>query len=116
MPLYDYKCKSHGVFQELATITEFQSPKPCPLCNVLSARVIRLPPALSGMAPERRRAMEANEKAAHEPVVSTRELRMEEHRHGKGCGCGDTKRQSNLIYTAQGEKMFPSMRPWMISH
>lgn len=116
MPLYDYKCNSHGVFQELATITEFQSPKPCPLCNVLSVRVIRLPPAMAGMTPERRRAMDVNEKAAHEPVVSTRERGIEEHRHGKECGCASKKRESNLLYTAQGEKMFPSMRPWMISH
>ncbi len=40
-----------------------------------------------------------------------------EHKHGKGCGCGDKPiRKSNLLYTADGNKMFPSMRPWMISH
>jgi hypothetical protein len=38
------------------------------------------------------------------------------HKHGSNCGCNAKKRRSNLMYTAEGNKMFPSMRPWMISH
>jgi len=91
----------------------------------MSARVIVLPPEIASMIKERREAMEANEKASHSPDVMTagefhaREKEKQErraHKHGSNCGCSSKKRQSNLMYTAEGNKMFPSMRPWMISH
>jgi hypothetical protein len=69
------------------------------------------------MAPNKRKAMETNERSRHEPVFSTKERRQEDHHHRHGCGCQNhSTSKSNLMYTAQGEKMFPSMRPWMISH
>lgn len=120
MPLYDYKCQEHGLFHALTAMDEYADPKPCPECGVLSSRVIVLPPQLFAMDDAARRASEANEKSRHEPVFSTPERRREEaerhaHRHGSGC-CHTPLRQSNLFYTADGKKMFPSMRPWMISH
>jgi len=30
MPLYDYKCQQHGVFSELTTIANMESPVDCP--------------------------------------------------------------------------------------
>jgi hypothetical protein len=78
--------------------------------------------ALAQTAANYPRASSRNEKSAHEPVFSTVEYRQEqkarrEHKHGKGCGCGDKPiRKSALMYTADGNKMFPSARPWMISH
>lgn len=126
MPLYDYKCPDHGVFQELASMEHHDKPAFCPQCKTLSARVIVLPPEVANMIRERREAMEANEKASHSPEVMTasefheREKEKQErraHKYGSSCGCGSQKkRQSNLMYTAEGNKMFPSMRPWMISH
>lgn len=35
MPVYDYKCKDHGVFQELATMADHD--KPCPLSAMRTA-------------------------------------------------------------------------------
>lgn len=68
------------------------------------------------MPKERRQAFATNEKAQHEPVFSTDESRSIRKEDG-GCGCGShKKRNSKLMYTARGEKFFPSMRPWMISH
>lgn len=126
MPLYDYKCPEHGVFHELASVEHHDKPAFCPQCQTLSARVIVLPPAIAQMIKEQREAMERNEKASHEPEVMTasqfheREQEKQErhnHKHGSGCGCqSGKKRRSNLLYTAEGNKMFPSMRPWMISH
>ncbi len=126
MPLYDYKCQSHGVFHELATLDESATPCACPVCGELSARVIMLSPSLIGMDAERRQAMERNERARHEPVFSNNEYRQEQaerrafhKRHHKGCGCGAEDApigKSRLFFTADGKKMFPSMRPWMISH
>lgn len=118
MPLYDYKCTSHGVFQELVPLAAFDQPCACPQCGTLSPRVILFSPQFLAMAEERRKAFATNEKARHEPVFSNKEIREEasKHKHGKDCGCHSQQRKSNLLYTADGSKVFPSMRPWMISH
>lgn len=122
MPLYDYKCGQHGLFYELATLEDSAKPCACPQCGALSARVIVLAPDILAMKQEKREAHRRNEQSANEPVFSTLEYRQDqqarrEHKHGRGCGCGDKPiRKSALMYTADGKKMFPSMRPWMISH
>lgn len=123
MPLYDYKCAEHGVFQEMVMLADFDKPCACPQCGVQSPRVILFSPEFLAMAEERRKAFETNEKARHEPVFSNRSIRedaqreLRKHKHAPDCGChSDKKRKSNLMYTADGSKIFPSMRPWMISH
>ena len=115
MPVYDYKCEQHGAFYELATFDEAHQPQACPVCSALSPRIIRLPPEILDMAPERRKAFATNEKAQHEPVISTKDRRSHDHEHANGCGCQHGKK-SKLMYTARREKMLPSMRPWMINH
>lgn len=116
MPLYDYKCQTHGVFQELATLSDYDQPCPCPQCGQLAARVIVLAPDILNMAPNRRHAFATNEKACHEPIVSTAASRDADPK-ASGCNCNSNpNRPSRLMYTADGKKFFPSMRPWMISH
>ncbi len=115
MPVYDYKCASHGIFYGLATLAESAAPGHCPVCGVLSPRIICVPRGILDMAPETRTALARNEKSQHEPVISTAERRQEDTQHAKHCGCHKpVKRQ--LLLTANGDKMFPSARPWMISH
>ena len=129
MPVYDYKCPEHGIFHELATMDDAEKPVKCPQCEEIAPRVLMIPPAVLDMAPDKRAAMERNEKAQFEPIMSTKDTRAEDeerrkfaekhHKHHRGCGCGhqhQDKRVSKLMWTANGEKMFPSMRPWMISH
>lgn len=117
MPVYEYKCNDHGIFYELAMLDESQAPKPCPSCATDSARIIRIAPEVLAMSPSKRKAIETNEKSRHEPVFSNQDRRENDKEHSSGCGC-DTHKPggSKMMYTAQGEKMFPSMRPWMISH
>lgn len=116
MPVYDYKCQEHGVFNDLATMADSDKPCACPSCGELSARIIRLAPTLFGMDSEKKHAHEVNEKNQHEPTHSTSERRAHDHCHAHGCGSERKLSASKLLYTAQGDKMFPSMRPWMISH
>lgn len=127
MPVYDYKCSQHGIFHDLATFEESAQPMPCPHCKELSPRVLIIPPEILDMAPAKKAAIERNEKARHEPLMSTKDSRAEDeqrrkfaethHKHKPGCGCQHHKKgDSKLMWTANGEKMFPSMRPWMISH
>lgn len=119
MPVYDYKCKTHGLFHELSTFDESAQPKACPTCGELSGRIIMINPnALINS--EQSQMIERNQKAQHEPVFSNKEIRAENEEKAKyGCGCHQHQkdnRKSKVFYTAEGNKMFPSMRPWMISH
>ena len=117
MPVYDYKCAEHGVFHELATLNDAAKPAVCPTCKGLSGRVIMVAPEFLGMDPHKRKAESTNEKSQHQPEFSTVERRQQDHHHKNGCGCDKRKPgKSKLMYTANGEKMFPSARPWMISH
>jgi putative FmdB family regulatory protein len=117
MPVYEYKCEAHGVFYGLATIEDSGKPVHCTECGKLSPRVILIAPEILDMSPEARKAAATNEKNQHEPTVSTKDRRESDEEHRHGCGCQEQKPgKSKLMYTAQGDKMFPSMRPWMISH
>lgn len=130
MPLYDYKCVEHGLFHELATMEQSALPCSCPQCGVSSPRVILIPPEVLDMAPAKRSAIAKNERAANEPVIYTRETSeemRERHAHmktkGKSCGCSDHPAagdrgalQQKAVFLADGSKVFPSQRPWMISH
>ncbi len=117
MPVYDYKCKRHGIFSGLATIKDAEKPIPCPQCSALCPRVILLAPSVIDFASARHRANDMNERNQHEPAISTKARRSEDTEHRTGCGC-DKKglATKKLIYTADGKKLFPSARPWMISH
>lgn len=122
MPVYDFKCATHGLFNELKTMDSAGQPCACPHCGVLSPRVILVAPEYLDMKKENRLAHKRNEVATHNPIFSTPDFRAEQnaiqkHHRGSKCGCGERPiRQSGLMYTADGNKMFPSARPWMISH
>lgn len=115
MPVYDYKCSDHGIFYQLATMAESAKPANCPTCNKLSARIICLSPSALSMDEDKKHAHEVNEKSSCEPEFSNNARRAEDEQHSKGCGCKKS-RGSSVLYTAEGNKIFPSMRPWMISH
>ncbi|HEY6530324.1 MAG TPA: zinc ribbon domain-containing protein [Cellvibrionaceae bacterium] len=115
MPVYEYKCAQHGLFFELATMDEAHKPCACPTCSAMAPRVIMINPAFLDMPQSIKQAHAVNEKAQHVPEHSTKARREDDHQHKKGCGC-QNKKSRTLLYTAQGEKMFPSARPWMISH
>lgn len=110
MPLYDYRCAQHGLFHELVPMNASGDCCPCPDCGVLSPRVVLVAPQLLDMAPEKRQAMATNERAAHEPRHGNSHSESEQ-----GC-CHRERSKPTVFYTAEGNKMFPSARPWMISH
>jgi putative FmdB family regulatory protein len=117
MPVYDYKCAQHGIFYALAKMDDHANPHMCPQCKTLSPRVIIIAPQILDMVKEKKLSMDRNEAAQHAPSLSTTESRAENaDRLKHGCGCQYRKQASKLMYTADGNKMFPSMRPWMISH
>ena len=117
MPVYDYKCQEHGIYHELVSMDDSAKPTKCPQCGTLCARIIMVPPTVLDMPEEKRHAHETNEKSQHEPIFSNQDRRTHDHHHACGSGCDSHEiTPSKMLFTASGEKIFPSARPWMISH
>jgi putative FmdB family regulatory protein len=113
MPTYDYECSCCGPFEAIRTLAEYRDPQPCPQCGSASMRVHLGVAAFASMPSERRTAHAINERAAHEPKTAS------SMKHGKGCSCcsGASKGLGGkTVRTAEGAKLFPRKRPWMISH
>jgi putative FmdB family regulatory protein len=105
MPTYDYHCPDCGDFEARRSMAERDQPLSCPVCSAPAGRVLVSAPALADMAGEVRLAMATNERARHEPKLSSN------HRHHAGCGCGTKKPAAS-----SGPRSFANKRPWMISH
>lgn len=117
MPTYDYECPDCGGFDAFRSLARRNEPAECPACGARAPRVLVSAPRLSAIATGTRRAIEANERAAHEPR-SSRDLAggYGRLRHPAGCGCCSTGIRSATVRSPSGAKAFPTKRPWMISH
>jgi putative FmdB family regulatory protein len=122
MPTYDYACPSCGGFDAFRSLADRNEPATCPECSTASPRVFVSAPRLACVSSETRFAMDTNERARHEPR-SSRSLEggmgsYSRLKHPAGCGCcsSSSGKQSATVKAANGNKMFPSKRPWMISH
>lgn len=114
MPTYDYACPDCGGFDALRSIAQRDAPAVCPTCGTASPRVLTAAPRLAWLEAGQRVALETNERARHEPRKSGDYARL---RHPSGCGCCSTgARRGATVQAANGNKAFPSKRPWMISH
>lgn len=114
MPLYDYRCPQHGLFEELVPGTAGAGLHPCPSCGAPAARVIAAPHTLLDMDPGRRDAFARNERSRHEPRVHAAGSHSG---HGPGCGCGaGPPTRGRALRLADGSRSFPARRPWMIGH
>ena len=79
----------------------------------VAPRILASAPALSLMEGGTRLAMATNERARHEPKSSGSYARL---KHPAGCGCCSTGKRGATVTAPNGNKAFPSKRPWMISH
>jgi putative FmdB family regulatory protein len=113
MPTYDYACARCGGFDALRTLAMRNDPAGCPQCGAASPRVWAQAPGLALMHGTTRSAIETNERARHEPKSSREYQRL---RHPASCGCCSPGRRGATVTAANGNKAFPSKRPWMISH
>lgn len=114
MPTYDYACPQCGGFDAFRTLAARNEAAACPDCGSASLRVFATAPRLALMEGSTRRAMDANERARHEPKRSGDYARL---KHPAGCGCCSSAGKRGATVTApNGNKAFPSKRPWMISH
>lgn len=113
MPTYDYRCEACGGFDAFRSLSERNEPIACPDCGRVSPRVMSAAPRLALLDGATRTALATNERARHEPRRSAEYARLA---HPAGCGCCSTGKRSATVEAANGNKAFPSKRPWMISH
>ena len=76
MPLYEYECAEHGVFERSRPMAEASLGAPCPDCEAEAPRILSAPnvPALPrGLS----LAHERNERSRHEPRRVERAPRKE---------------------------------------
>jgi putative FmdB family regulatory protein len=66
MPLYEYACVHHGVFEAHRPMAESADDGECPVCFQGSARILS-PLNLRRMAASQVKAMDRNERSQHEP-------------------------------------------------
>ena len=113
MPTYDYACADCGAFDALRSMSRRDEPADCPHSGQSSPRVFAAAPNLAMLDTGMRTALETNERARHEPKRSGDYARL---RHPSGCGCCSTAKRGATVRAPNGNKAFPSKRPWMISH
>jgi putative FmdB family regulatory protein len=119
MPTYEYDCQDCGGFDAIRNMSQRDEPCACPACGVAATRVFASAPRLACVSSDTRTAMDRNEKARHEPRSSKDQGSYGRLKHPSGCGCCSTASKgirSATVTGANGNKMFPSKRPWMISH
>ena len=81
MPVYAFICESCGSFDLFRPMAEAGAVAACPTCGVEARRVFT-PPGLAYLARPVRRALDAEEKSAHEPaLVSEKRGRPLSHHH-----------------------------------
>jgi putative FmdB family regulatory protein len=70
MPLYAFECARCGSFDVRRPFSRAADPASCPTCNRPGRRIFT-PPLLAVLPKPTRRALELEEKSAHEPEVVT---------------------------------------------
>lgn len=115
MPTYDYDCPGCGSFEALRRIAQRDEDCACPSCGTAAPRVLVHAARLELLAGDTRRAMDINERAAHQPRASSDGYGRLRHPAGCGC-CASGRRKSATVTGTNGAKAFPTKRPWMISH
>ena len=113
MPTYDYACAGCGGFDAIRSLGARDEPAACPDCGAAAPRVFVAAPRLALMDGSTRTALATNERARFEPKSSRDYARL---KHPAGCGCCNTGQRRATLTGANGNKAFPSKRPWMISH
>jgi putative FmdB family regulatory protein len=99
MPIYEYECLDHGVFEHFRPMTQSREPAPCTQCGAESGRILSAP-RVSQVAATQRIALDRNERSRHEPHVCSR-------RHSAG-----TQRSAE----PPRARRYGGARPWVIEH
>ena len=102
MPLYEYKCTTHGVFERLRSMSECRLPADCPTCQMSAVRILSRP-HLTSVSPAERIARDRNERSRHEPQVAR-------------TPCGHTHHAPVAKPPARTPQVYKGPRPWVMEH
>jgi putative FmdB family regulatory protein len=108
MPVYEYECTDHGVFEALTPLARYAEPAPCPECDLASVRVISTP-HLASMARASYVAAERNERSRHEPRMVKKDRSGHDHKHGVNEKTRDPAGRPAL-------RASHGSRPWALEH
>jgi putative FmdB family regulatory protein len=72
MPIYEFECDDHGVFELTRPMSNVRDPAACPTCGTGARRVLSAPNLATGSVIVRRAAA-VNERSQHEPRIVQRE-------------------------------------------
>ena len=100
MPLYEYECIAHGVFEVLRGLAEYAAPADCPDCARPAPRVVSVPQRAS-LPRGTRLPLDRKERSRHEPV------------HTRGSHEHVHPRQTPV---RPALKQYTGKRPWVIEH
>ena len=105
MPIYEYDCPEHGLFEELRPMRHSSEAAACPECTgasprVLSATRTNVVPRAVSLAHTR------NEKSQHAPEVHTRGHHHDHHHHPSG----KNPQRPGVLQAYHGK------RPWVMEH
>jgi putative FmdB family regulatory protein len=101
MPIYEYDCPDHGLFEELRPMQRSSEAAPCPACAGASPRVLST--TRTNLVPRATSIAHAhNEKSQHAP-----EVRSHGHHHR---AAGKQPRAPGQLQAWHGK------RPWVIEH
>ncbi len=73
MPVYEFECNDHGVFELTRPMVQVRDPAACPECGEPAKRLLSAASLATGSAVNRR-AAGINERSQHEPKILKREL------------------------------------------
>jgi putative FmdB family regulatory protein len=71
MPLYEFECREHGVFELERRMAEASDAASCGVCGHDAARIVSLP-NLAQVPRWKAKAREVNERSQHAPRLVTR--------------------------------------------
>lgn len=106
MPIYEYNCKEHGIFEMYRPVGLNKHPAPCHECGKLSVRAMSLTQK-SVMDPVQVKAMDRNIKSQFEPHVCGSGC-DHDHPHSHGPAPSSRPKPRQQVY--QGP------RSWVIEH
>jgi putative FmdB family regulatory protein len=105
VPIYEYECRTHGVFELLKSVSQAYEAGLCPLCDTPGRRLISIP-TLAAMARSEVIARDRNERSSHEPRLSSTPGSCN---HAGPCNHGRKPPPGKL-------KAYHGKRPWVIEH
>jgi len=113
VPVYEYECTDHGLFETLRPLSEYNLPSPCPTCSVAALRVLSVP-HLAGVPRATMIAHDRNEQSRHEPRVSKHKHGDHTHHHHSSAA------SAAKVAIAAGQRpalqQYKGKRPWVMEH